>query len=215
MKRIGSGTVPRRSNGCGLDNAGVFVSDNRRSLASGVIRVILTHLPSTPRNAHNVSLFVMPGFLPGDSNRTNRHGNIAYNSVRRGVNVGSSTAYMLGFSNTMNCLVNRPGGNLGTVFAFVGATHVNANVRNLTRARLSFRGTLPCTGSHHSVHALSKAGSPRGITSTVVRRTSIHHVLLARGTFTRNNHSVVCRSTHCTSGVSRNITGNSSTRFRG
>lgn len=197
LTSVGAATIGRSSNDCHMGNDGVCVSTNSRRLSSGVIRLILTGIPNNPNNIGNVSLFTIPGCHLGSSTSINRHGSMRLAKLVRGLNCQNTASATLDFNSTnryCNCLVNRRRFNLHCVFGVVGRTHVTINFNTTVVNCHNCRCSLSCTGSE-ARNEVTPGGGPRSTTATVVRRNSIGHVLLTRGTCDRNNVSLyLCNS---------------------
>ncbi|CAM3942360.1 acyl-CoA dehydrogenase family protein [Rheinheimera salexigens] len=127
-----------------LNGSKIFITAGEHDLTSNIVHLVLAKLPDAPAGSRGISLFIVPKYLPANTNTNNgtvRNG-VAVGSIEHKMGINGSATCVLNFDNAVGYLIGQPNRGLACMFTMMNYERLSMGSQGLGAAERAYQNAL-------------------------------------------------------------------------
>lgn len=161
----------------------IFITQGENDYSANIIHLVLARLPGAPKGPKGISLFLVPKYLPTDTNEPGERNAVHCASIEKKMGLKASPTCVLNFDGAKGWLVGEPNGGLASMFTMMNAARLDVGIEGLAATELSFQGALAYANDRLQMRAPTGPVAPEKDADPIIAHPDVRRMLMTQKAF--------------------------------
>jgi alkylation response protein AidB-like acyl-CoA dehydrogenase len=166
--------TPLADNSYSIKGTKIWISGGEHDMAENIIHLVLAKLPGAPDTTKGLSLFLVPKYLPGDSER-----NTAFcGGLEHKMGIKGSATCVMNFDDAKGWLVGEPNDGMRSMFTMMNEARLMVGMQGLGIAEMAFQESLNFARERLQSRSLSGPKNPEESADPIIVHPDVRRMLM-------------------------------------
>ncbi|MFT5451999.1 MAG: alkylation response protein AidB-like acyl-CoA dehydrogenase [Enterobacterales bacterium] len=131
--------VEQADNSYLISGTKIFISAGEHDLTENIVHLVLAKLPGAPEGSKGISLFLVPKFLPDDTNNPGERNAVVCGSIEHKMGIKGSATCVMNFDDAKGFLVGEINAGLKCMFTMMNSERLSVGMQGVGIAEVSLQ----------------------------------------------------------------------------
>lgn len=158
----------------------IFISSGEHDLAENIIHLVLARLPGAPAGTKNISLFVVPKFVPDANGEVGERNGVSCASIEHKMGIHANATCVINLDNARGWLVGEPHKGLNAMFVMMNAARLGVGMQGLGLTEVAYQNSLAYARQRLQMRALNGPKAPDKPADPIIVHPDVRRMLLTQ-----------------------------------